>query len=300
LSLGKGSTLTVSSFTQAASGTLASDIAGLTPGTEFGDLSTGTASLAGTLVATVIDGFDPADQVKFGIISGTDIAGDFSTLIGSGLAPDKSFSKSLSKTQVLLTVNAVVTPNGIWDGGGDQTSWEDARNWSNNTLPGPADEVIIQAAAGAVINHGGGDDIVAKLTSFNPLTISGGSLIVSGDAKVPSLTASGGAGTFNGAFDGGSTLVVSGGAVTFNGPTTFTSPSSLTVSSGSATFNVSAVFATATLSGGTLAGSGDITFTQSLSWSGSGGTMNGSGKTIVNAGATFALTGNSMLLDRVL
>ncbi|HRY71301.1 MAG TPA: hypothetical protein P5304_25105 [Phycisphaerae bacterium] len=69
-----------------------------------------------------------------------------------------------------------------WDAGGDGKSWEDARNWSNDTLPGPGDDVTI--GSGYTVEHGTGTHTVASVTSQSPLTLLSGTLEVTGAASV--------------------------------------------------------------------------------------------------------------------
>ena len=44
-----------------------------------------------------------------------------------------------------------VGPNGIWTGLGDGVNWTDPANWSNNILPGPADDAVINIAANPTV-----------------------------------------------------------------------------------------------------------------------------------------------------
>jgi hypothetical protein len=45
-----------------------------------------------------------------------------------------------------------ITPNGIWDAGGDGANWTDALNWSNDVVPGPNDAVIINLPGTFTVN----------------------------------------------------------------------------------------------------------------------------------------------------
>ncbi|MEM7029960.1 MAG: Ig-like domain-containing protein [Chloroflexota bacterium] len=66
-----------------------------------------------------------------------------------------------------------------WDGGGDNANWNDAANWTNNTLPAPDDLVIIDVPGTITITHGFSPVSVHTLISDEPfvlnrpLTISG-------------------------------------------------------------------------------------------------------------------------------
>ncbi len=89
-------------------------------------------------------------------------------------------------------------------------------------------------------------------------------------------------------------LGVIAGTVTFNGSLNFTG--AITVS-GSVTFNTAQTFSDVTLSG-TLAGSGAVTISGELAWS--GGTMSGTGHTLIQAGGSLSISGAAHTLARVL
>jgi hypothetical protein len=66
-----------------------------------------------------------------------------------------------------------------WDGGGDGTTWHDAANWENDTLPGPLDTAIINlTGSNPVVRYTMGETNVYRLLSAEDITISGGRLIV--------------------------------------------------------------------------------------------------------------------------
>jgi hypothetical protein len=130
-------------------------------------------------------------------------------------------------------INFTVGPNGIWTGLGDGVSWTNAANWSNNVIPGPADDVIISIAANPNIVLSSGAQSIRSMTCAENLSITGGSLSIA----QPSTTS-----------------------------------------------------ASLTLGGGTLAGAGSLSLTGGSSFWTSGG-MSGSGAFIVNAAATFNLSG---------
>jgi hypothetical protein len=73
-----------------------------------------------------------------------------------------------------------------WPGGGDRTSCSNAANWRNNTLPGPTDDVVINAAPGVTVTHDSGADTVKSLTSLRSFTLSGGTLTVDKTVEVDS------------------------------------------------------------------------------------------------------------------
>jgi agmatine/peptidylarginine deiminase len=59
--------------------------------------------------------------------------------------------------------------NGTWDGGGDGVSWSDANNWSNNTLPGASDDVVIATNGTFTVN------VTGALTNVKSLSLGGAS-----------------------------------------------------------------------------------------------------------------------------
>lgn len=119
-----------------------------------------------------------------------------------------------------------------WTGGGDATSWSDARNWSSNPLlPGTADDVAINAGTNTTVQINAGAQAVNSVVSTSAISVGGGSLSVSAASQAPSLS----------------------------------------------------------LSSGTLGGSGDFKVTGTFDWT--GGTMSGSGRTIVPAVAVLNIGG---------
>jgi hypothetical protein len=84
----------------------------------------------------------------------------------------------------------IPAPTIQWDAGGDGTSWHDAQNWTDDRLPGPADDVLIDGAASVI--HSQGVSAVHTLDARSPLTLSGGSLSVEAGAEAAALTMTGG------------------------------------------------------------------------------------------------------------
>jgi Ca2+-binding RTX toxin-like protein len=77
------------------------------------------------------------------------------------------------------TAPAVVT----WDGGGGDFRWENLLNWSNDVLPGAADDAHINIQ-GITVTHTSGDDSIRSLQSQANVTLVGGSLTVNADSTV--------------------------------------------------------------------------------------------------------------------
>ena len=74
-----------------------------------------------------------------------------------------------------------------WDGGGGNLNWLTPANWSGDALPGPGDDVVIDAA-GAVTISLAGSASVNSLSCADALTVSGGgTLTVAASANVSGL-----------------------------------------------------------------------------------------------------------------
>jgi len=70
-----------------------------------------------------------------------------------------------------------------WDGGGDGSLWSDPLNWSADVLPGPGDDVLIDADGSPTISFtaAAGDVQVRSLRASESMRFSGGSLLSSGE-----------------------------------------------------------------------------------------------------------------------
>src|SRR5262249_14829071 len=131
------------------------------------------------------------------------------------------FRPFLQALEARTLLNAV-----LWTGGGDGTSWSDARNWSGNARPGAADDVTINVTGNISVVHSSNDDSIHSLTSQNALALSGGSLSVAAASTVGNVfplsggTLAGGGtatitGTMNwtgGTMSGAGTTAISSGA----------------------------------------------------------------------------------------
>src|SRR5262249_3834564 len=81
----------------------------------------------------------------------------------------------------------------LWDGGGADDQWSNPLNWSGDVLPGPSDNVLIDAPGFATIRHSQGNDTIASLWTLAPLELSGGSITVAGQwRQSAAFTVSGG------------------------------------------------------------------------------------------------------------
>jgi hypothetical protein len=109
------------------------------------------------------------------------------------LAHDGDGNAGFDDSDQNFTINSPVA-NGVWTGAGDGMNWSDAGNWSNNTLPTVADDVVIDKPGAFTVALAGATTHVHSLTLGNALISS----------PTLSLTA------------GGNRLLVTG-AITLNG-----------------------------------------------------------------------------------
>src|SRR5437763_1903133 len=74
--------------------------------------------------------------------------------------------------------------------GGD---WDTPGNWSSGTLPGSADDAVINLGANNfTVTHSSGVDAIHSLTSQAPFNLAGGSLTIAADSTISnSLTIAG-------------------------------------------------------------------------------------------------------------
>jgi YD repeat-containing protein len=104
LSPGDGSTspgvLNISgNYIQTATGILTINVGGATAGTGYGQLNiSGSATLNGTLNATLFNGFAPAVEEQFSVIQSASEAGDFSTFNSSQINSSPAFAENADAT----------------------------------------------------------------------------------------------------------------------------------------------------------------------------------------------------------
>jgi len=103
------------------------------------------------------------------------------------------------------------TPTAVsWDGGGGNSNWLNALNWSNDTLPTLSDDVTISGATGGVeINDTFGTAAARTLISSSDLRVISGTLQLGGDSLVTGAFTLAGV-TFGGVVTGSGTLTLSG------------------------------------------------------------------------------------------
>ncbi|MFO0815076.1 MAG: SdrD B-like domain-containing protein [Gemmatales bacterium] len=95
----------------------------------------------------------------------------------------KKSGKLTSKLIVELLEDRTVPALVSWTGAGGDFDWNNAANWGG-TLPGAADDVVIDQA-GITINHSAGsDDSINSLVTQSSVAVSGGSLLVASTSTI--------------------------------------------------------------------------------------------------------------------
>ena len=173
-----------------------------------------------------------------------------------------------------------LTPDAVsWTGAGDGINWSDARNWSTATrLPGPADDVSINAP-GTVVLHASGNDTVHSLQSENAILLSGGMLsLAAGSAIDDTLLLTGG-------------TLSAAGALTVNG---LEQTAGTLTGAGSVTIQTQWDW-----SGGTESGGGHTILQGNANLSSAGffSTPQLSGRTVDNDGTATLLSGSTLGFD---
>ena len=106
----------------------------------------------------------------------------------AGTKADVSQNGWASAVSTATDTISVTMTSVYWDGGGDGTSWSDAANWSADTLPGPGDDVLIDAAGDVTIDHSNMNNTIRGLSCNESLEIPNYSLTVTGPAQVRGAT----------------------------------------------------------------------------------------------------------------
>jgi hypothetical protein len=111
----------------------------------------------------------------------------------------------LENRQLLSTVDWISTTSGNWDV---------ASNWSDDAVPGPGDDVVINVSgATPTVTISTGNQSVHSITASDPLSITGGSLTVAADSAIGGgLAMTGGSLVANGS---GISLAVTGTTTVF-------------------------------------------------------------------------------------
>jgi hypothetical protein len=320
-----GSTLTVPTRFTNSVGNLLIEIDGTAPN-EVGRLVvTGVPAEAainfGSLSVNFVNDFVPAVGDRFQFMTFASRTGYFfETHLPSGVLVDQS-----DPTDLELVFDPVAAGlHWINPAGGD---WSDASNWATGTVPGPNDDVFIDAPGTYTVTLSSGDTVVNSITTDHPISLTGGTLDVDGrlqltdtvltldggtliDAIVEArsvsgtapfigvLVPAGGNGTFDGvqlnSFDGLATTrvqVEAGATLTVRNGLSAPSaaPSLLSVDGTVVVEDARPVNVPVTLSGGTLlaAASGDTLTLGSLAVVSGTGTLGSSTTQVLNAGQIF-------------
>jgi hypothetical protein len=127
-----------------------------------------------------------------------------------------------------------------WTGAGDDVSWGDPANWSNQAVPTISDDVSITDNSAAPITISSGAQAVASLTSDRAISITGGSLNVASTANLSAGLNVNGGGLVGGTWSGGQPVVLQGedvlNGVTLNSDVTL-QPSAVVTVEGGLTLN---------------------------------------------------------------
>ena len=255
------------------------ELEGTTPGPNPGGHDqiqvTGTASLDGTLNVTLPGAFTPGAADTFTIITC-----DVSCLGGVTM----QFTTENSPAGQIMTVNYnandVVLDNFLaglfWDNQTGNDLWTDPLNWSTDTLPGVADNVLINIVEGEGVFINTGIQSINSLVSDEDIIINGGTLTIANSSQLNGGLTIG---------PGGTSVLNGTGDVTVSGLTSWTGNGSTIGGSGTlfANAGVDIDFAGGTRNlDRTLQMSGTSTWTTAF-----GGALNGTGQ-VVNLGTLNA------------
>lgn len=159
------------------------------------------------------------------------------------------------RLETLEELTLPATISWINPAGGD---WAVAANWSSGTIPGAADDAIINLPGDYAVTHSTGNHTVRSLTSYRQFRMTGGSLRMQQASHLYGPVS------------------MNLGFLTADAPLTFHRDMSFT--------------------GGTMQGAGDVDFRGVLTWS--GGLMTGTGVTHTRDGIRFTFTGNNGVENR--
>ena len=94
-------------YQQAASGTLAIDLGGTAPGSQYDQFTVaGSATLNGELALSLVNGFVPTIGTQFDVLNASSVGGTFATVTGTSINASEHFEVTYNGNEVLLTVVA--------------------------------------------------------------------------------------------------------------------------------------------------------------------------------------------------
>jgi hypothetical protein len=175
---------------------------------------TGNVTLGGTLNASTINGYAPAnlDFASFLTATGT-ASGTFATVTAPG---GFAVGYNLAANEAARLIYSAGSKTFTNAAGG--LNWDNVGNWTGSALPAASDDVLL--SSGYAVSHSSGSDTIGSLTinSGNSLAVSGGLLSVTRNTTVGgSLTTSGGTLNLNGGLANTGTLGVSAGTLNLAG-----------------------------------------------------------------------------------
>ena len=179
LAVSTGTLNVLGNYTQGAGGALAIDLAGTALG-QFDVLAvSGTATLAGTLTAGLINGFQPTAGSQFAILQAASRNGDFT----SKTLPI-NFTATPGANYVLNLSGSVCTGSICFDNTGGDFLWTNPLNWNTDILPTLSDAVVIDLVGNNTIVLNTGVHTIGSLvlSGNNTLNIAAGSLTLSNDS----------------------------------------------------------------------------------------------------------------------
>jgi len=268
-----GTISVVGPYAQTATGTYNAEIGGRVAGTQYDQVVAATAALNGTLNVSLINGFVPVAGDSFTILTCNGTApcrtGTFSAVNFPALSSGLAWNIIYGPSSVMLTVGTAAAGTcaagtNQWTGLAGDGQWGTAGNWTGtgggSAVPGSSDSACIGSAFSAsTITIGAlaaANQTIAGLNSSAQISVTSGPLTVVGPA------------TFVGS------VFLSGGTLTLNGTSSTQALLELTT-------------------GSTLGGTGTLTASGTLSWS--GGTISGAG--ILNANGGIGISGGSLFLN---
>ena len=269
--------LSINGNLNTASGTINLDIGGVTRGqvsNGYDSISvTGSATLGGTSTVNMstMGGYSGTSNDAFLVVNAaTGISGTFTT-VNAPFAVNKQYATHDAVVQVGTTA---VTVN-LWDTD-SSGNWNTTSNWSLGHVPQSTEIALIdRGTATPTVTLGTGSYTVSKLINVDTLTLSGGTLDVSGTVYNDGQLSVTNTGWLS--FDSGATLNVAGGLVSFNLGSALTLPTLL-------------------VSGGTLQVAGTLNGSNAIQWTGGTltgtGTLNANGGLLIGTGSTKSLAGS--------
>ncbi len=232
---GTAGTLAITGNLVMSGGTLAVDLGGTAPGASDRLVVSGSTVLGGTLQASQLPAYNPANADAIPVL----LAGSSSGVFDSVSQPSGfSTGYRLAAGEAVRLIFSSTPNTLVFTNAAGNLDWSTAANWGGS-LPGSADTALISSGF-SVAKSSGTDTIAAlEINAGNALTVSGGSLTVTGTAVL------GGSLTLQ-----GSGVVLIGGAVSGGG--------SAAVNNGTLTLNGASALSALSLNGGLLDGSGSL------------------------------------------